>query len=82
MLNGDPLVRFIYPTSILMIDSYIFLFLVGNMKRVILDLFYAGSETTSTSLDWAFLYMAEYPEIQRKCQLEIHEVNTYYCSAL
>ena len=44
------------------------------MRRVILDLFFAGSETTSTTLDWAFLYMAEYPEIQRKCQQEIEEV--------
>ena len=54
-----------------------FLILVGNMQRVIMDLFVAGSETTSTTLDWAFLYMAEYPGIQKKCQLEIDEVNNY-----
>ena len=44
------------------------------MLRVIQDLFLAGSETTSTTLDWALLYMIEYPEIQRKCQQEIEQV--------
>ena len=51
--------------------------LEGNMLRVIQDLFLAGSETTSTTLDWALLYMIEYPEIQRKCQLEIEQVVTF-----
>ena len=49
------------------------------MKQVIQDLFIAGSETTSTTLDWAFLFMIEYPEIQRKCQQEIAEVCTLVC---
>ena len=44
------------------------------MLRVIQDLFLAGSETTSTTLDWALLFMIEHPDIQRKCQKEIEQV--------
>ncbi|KAL3878368.1 hypothetical protein ACJMK2_030727 [Sinanodonta woodiana] len=49
-------------------------FTKGNIFRVICDLFVAGSESTSTTLDWAFLYMIEYPDVQKKCQQEIQEV--------
>ena len=45
----------------------------GNMYRVILEMFVAGSETTFSTLDWCFLFMAEFPEIQKKCQNEIDE---------
>jgi len=44
------------------------------MYRVIWDLFLAGSETTSAALDWACLYMSQYPKIQKKCQDEIQTV--------
>ena len=44
------------------------------MFRVIGDLFLAGSETTSGALDWAFLFMAEFPEVQKKCQEELDRV--------
>ena len=45
-----------------------------NLKVTLFDLFMAGSETTSTSLTWAVLYMVRYPEIQRKVQDELDNV--------
>jgi cytochrome P450 len=45
------------------------------MFRVIFELFLAGLETTSTTLDWAFLFMTEFPEVQKKCQDEIDKVS-------
>uniref|UniRef100_A0A8C2XKB0 Cytochrome P450 n=1 Tax=Cyclopterus lumpus TaxID=8103 RepID=A0A8C2XKB0_CYCLU len=42
-----------------------------NLVVCVFDLFLAGSETTSTTLRWAFLYMVKYPEIQGKRQMQI-----------
>ncbi|WAQ97360.1 CP2J5-like protein [Mya arenaria] len=47
---------------------------MGNMFRVIFDLFLAGSETTYATLDWAFLQMIRNPEVQTRCQEEIAQV--------
>ena len=44
-----------------------------SMFQIILELFLVGSETTYNTLDWAFLYMSEYPEIQEKCFNEIND---------
>ncbi|NXP46004.1 CP2DH protein, partial [Heliornis fulica] len=46
----------------------------NNLRLVTADLFAAGSETTSTTLRWAFLYMVLHPEIQSKVQAEINKV--------
>ncbi|XP_020505678.2 cytochrome P450 2J2-like [Labrus bergylta] len=45
-----------------------------NLVISVFELFVAGSETTSTTLRWAFLYMAKYPEIQAKVQADINRV--------
>ncbi|XP_072505770.1 cytochrome P450 2J2-like isoform X2 [Notamacropus eugenii] len=46
----------------------------NNLVFCTLDIFLAGTETTSTTLRWALLYMALYPEIQGKIQAEIDKV--------
>ena len=44
------------------------------MLVIILDLFLAGAETTSTSLKWAVLFMTLNQEVQDKCREEITNV--------
>lgn len=34
----------------------------------------AGSETTSNTLGFAILYMLEYPDVQKKVQMEMDDV--------
>ncbi|NWW56341.1 CP2DH protein, partial [Ifrita kowaldi] len=45
-----------------------------NLRLVAADLFTAGTDTSSTTLRWALLYMLLHPEIQSKVQAEIDEV--------
>ncbi|XP_064600805.1 cytochrome P450 2J6-like [Liolophura sinensis] len=45
-----------------------------QLLKVIGDLFVAGTETTSTTLQWALLYMINYPAVQTKVRAEIHSV--------
>ena len=45
-----------------------------NMFQVVVDLFIAGSETTSTTLRWGLLYMILNPAVQTKCRQEILQV--------
>ena len=44
---------------------------LDNLKVALFDLFLAGSETTSTTLTWASLYMVRYPEVQARVQQEL-----------
>ncbi|XP_075427033.1 cytochrome P450 2J2-like isoform X2 [Ascaphus truei] len=43
----------------------------GNLMQVLIDFFLAGTETTTTTLQWALLYMVIYPDIQDKVQKEL-----------
>ncbi|XP_029473970.1 cytochrome P450 2J2 [Rhinatrema bivittatum] len=45
-----------------------------NLLQSTLDLFVAGTETTSTTLRWALLYMVIKPEVQEQVQAEIDRV--------
>uniref|UniRef100_A0A8C4V830 CP2J2 protein n=1 Tax=Falco tinnunculus TaxID=100819 RepID=A0A8C4V830_FALTI len=45
-----------------------------NLVACATDLLFAGTETTSTTIRWALLYMAMYPEIQARVQTEIDTV--------
>ncbi|XP_071161752.1 cytochrome P450 2C29-like [Mytilus edulis] len=40
----------------------------------IMDMFAAGTDTTATTLDWSFLWMIQYPDVQKRCQEEITKV--------
>ncbi|XP_054840085.1 cytochrome P450 2J2-like [Eublepharis macularius] len=45
-----------------------------NLAQCIFDLFFAGTETTATALQWALLLMANHPDIQEKVHKEMEDV--------
>ena len=47
---------------------------INNLAANLLDLFIAGSETTSTTLTWANLYMVRNQDVQDKVQKELDTV--------
>ena len=47
---------------------------VTSLCATIGDLFFAGAETTSTTLSWSMLYLAVNPSVQKKLQTEIETV--------
>ncbi|XVF77104.1 hypothetical protein PTKIN_Ptkin14bG0013500 [Pterospermum kingtungense] len=46
----------------------------NNIKAIILDVFSAGSETSSTTIEWAMSYMVKNPKVMKKAQTEVRQV--------
>ena len=61
------IITLLFPQNKKQVDST---FDEENLVVCTFELFVAGSETTSTTLSWALLYMAKYPEIQGKSYLK------------
>lgn len=49
-------------------------FHVEQLIALVIDLFLAGSETSSNAIGFALLYMVHYPEVQRKMQAELDRI--------
>ncbi|XP_022093482.1 cytochrome P450 2J6-like isoform X2 [Acanthaster planci] len=47
---------------------------MDNLTNLVSDLFFAGSETTTTTLRWMLLYMMIYPEVQARVHKELDAV--------
>lgn len=41
-----------------------------NLLNIMLDLFIAGSDTTASTLSWAYLFLSAHPDIQEECYRE------------
>ena len=44
---------------------------VKQLTHVVKDLFFAGTETLSTSLLWALVYLVNYPDLQEQIAIDI-----------
>ena len=68
-----------------LIDNYLLAIREGRegfdreeLVLIIFDLFAAGSETTSTTLRWAILFLILNPDVQSKCQRELDQIDSKF----
>lgn len=52
----------------------IFFAVVSNLIDLLMNLFAAGSDTTTASLCWGFLYLMKYPAVYAKWKAELDRV--------
>ena len=45
-----------------------------NLQKVLMDVFAAGTDTTSVAIRWALVYFLHYPEVQERCYQDIIKV--------
>lgn len=55
-------------------NSDIGYFSIKQLRSLLLDLFFAGMETTVTTLKWGFLFLSRHPEELEKVQKELNDL--------
>ncbi|KAL6975219.1 hypothetical protein U1Q18_024014 [Sarracenia purpurea var. burkii] len=55
-------------------NDFEFSFTDNNIKAVVLDVFTAGSDTSSTVVEWAMSELMKNPEIMKRAQFEVRQV--------
>ncbi|XP_074273834.1 cytochrome P450 71D10-like [Silene latifolia] len=60
------------------LDSSEFSLSTNNIKAIILDIFGAGSETSSTTIEWAMSELLKNPKAMKKAQEEVRRVYNGY----
>ncbi|KAB7507563.1 hypothetical protein Anas_03198 [Armadillidium nasatum] len=64
------------PDNVMSCEKFMKFMIIKNEDLIgcISDLFTAGLETTTTTLNWAVIYLATFPEVQKKLHKEIDNV--------
>ena len=47
---------------------------LDDLVCAVIDMFHAGTETSSTTLKWILLYLSLYPDVQQQCRDEVQSV--------